>query len=279
VTVLVTGGGGLLGPWLCEAVVNAALGPIVAPSSHECDLGDPDAVRSLCEQTRPTIVLHAAALTDVDRCEREPVLAARVNTAACAHLAASLPSQAQLVMVSTDQVYPDFPGPHGPTGPAPVNVYGRTKLAGEAAVRRHPRGLVLRTNLFGPSRTVGRRSLSDWIVEELSAQRGIVGFTDVLFSPLHLATLSRLTVAAARAGLVGTLNLGSHEGLSKYAFARSVAARLRLDPDLVRPGLSHQRPGAAPRPHDLRLDVTAAEQQLGEHLPDLRSEIDLLESR
>ena len=191
---LITGATGLLAPYFITAA--GERGEVIttarAGAQRDCDLSDLPATRALLEGVAPDIVLHAAGLTDVDRCEREPAVAFASNADTAANLAAALPRSARLIVISTDQVYPDKTGPHREDETGPVNVYGQSKLAGERAALAHPSALVLRTNFFGPSRTPGRRSLSDFVVESLSQSRSVTFFEDVIFSPLHMATLAAL---------------------------------------------------------------------------------------
>jgi dTDP-4-dehydrorhamnose reductase len=188
-------------------------------------------------------------------------------------LVAGLSPNATLVLLSTDQVYPDRSGPHREGNEGPVNAYGRSKLAGELAAASHGRSLILRTNLFGPSRTVGRESLSDFVTRRLTSGERVDLFVDVLFSPLHMATLSTLTLEAALSGLTGVFNAGSRDGLSKHDFGLAVAHRLGLDTSSARPALSDAVAGRVPRPHDLRLDVGKLEAALGRVMPTLLEEV------
>jgi len=276
--VLVTGATGLLGPYLADAFAVGAT--VVTTSRHGGDL--PGDLTSAAEARRiltdadPTVVVHAAALTDVDRCEHDQGEADAVNRAAVDHLASALAADRVLVVVSTDQVYPDRPGPHREGTEAPVNVYGRSKLAGERAAGRHPGALVLRTNFFGPSRSPGRESLSDWVAVRMAAGDAITLFEDVWFNPLHAATLAALAAAAVGAGLRGVFNVGSRVGCTKETFGLAVARHLGLPTDRARTGRSDDEPSRAPRPHDLRMDVRRFEEALGVALPDTRHEVERL---
>ena len=277
-TTLVTGASGLLGPYLVEAA--ARVGEAVGLSrrgAFACDLEQRQSVRRAVGEIGPDIVIHAAALTDVDRCEREPEAADRINRTVVNNLVDALPRNCRLVHISTDQVYPDGSGPYREGAEEPVNIYGRSKLAGERAALRHPDTLVLRTNLFGPSRTPGRQSLSDFVAESLAAGRATTLFRDVLFSPLHMATLARVTMEAVLVGeLRGIYNLGSRDGMSKRDFGLAVATHLGLSTATVRDGLSTKVPARAPRPLDLRLDVRRIEAALGRRMSTLQEEIEKL---
>ena len=91
-----------------------------------------------------------------------------------------------MIHVSTDQVY-DGQGSEasGENDTAPVNAYGRSKLAGEQALTS--KTCVLRTNFVGKSHL--KKSMTDWIIEKTDSGEGITGFSDVYFSPIAMNTL------------------------------------------------------------------------------------------
>lgn len=275
---LITGGTGLLGPYL--EVASKSIGRTFVSGrrggAYPCDLTDRIATRELIGATRPDFVFHCAAMTDVDGCETAPEIAKSVNCDAVRNLAEQLPDDAALIYFSTDQVYPDKEGPHVEPNTGPVNVYGGTKFNGELAVRERQKSLVLRVNFFGPSMTPGRKSLSDWLIENLQARREISLFTDSLFSPLHIKTLSQLSVEAAVSGLRGTFNLGCREGASKCEFGLAVAAHLGLATDMARPAPSNTIAKRAHRAKDLRMDVESIEQALQRPMPTLTEEVERL---
>jgi dTDP-4-dehydrorhamnose reductase len=153
----VTGSYGQLGSALIERLADSDT-PVSGCGSDELDVAEPDAVRKrLASLPRPLVWANAAGFTQVDRCEREPELAARGNAVAPAVLAeACAMAEVRLVHVSTDYVFPgDAQQPYredDPTGPR--SVYGRTKLVGECAVLEASDDfLVVRTSwLFGAGR-------------------------------------------------------------------------------------------------------------------------------
>ena len=274
--VLVLGATGLLGPYLvAEGRSRGAFVESVGRRSGAVrhDLTAPGDTAALLNLASYDVVVNAVALTDVDACERDPARAHAVNAGILARLVEGLAPSTHLVHVSTDQVYPDAPGPHREGVTGPVNVYGRTKLDGEVEARRHARTTVVRTNFFGPSRTSGRASLSDWALGALGRHEPIEGFATSWFSPLRLDTVARWCFDIAAAGVTGTFNLGSRDGMSKYEFILALARAHRLDPSLVRPADARSRCGRARRASDLRLDVRAIEPRLGTELPTLAEEV------
>jgi dTDP-4-dehydrorhamnose reductase len=153
---VVTGSRGQLGTALVARLERAGI-PVRA-ADLEVDIADPDAVaRFLDAPPRPAVVANAAAYTHVDRCEREPDVADRVNREGPAVLAGACRKLgAKLVHVSTDYVFPgDGKRPYTETDPTgPRSCYGRTKLAGERAVlAAGADALVVRTSwVFGRGR-------------------------------------------------------------------------------------------------------------------------------
>jgi dTDP-4-dehydrorhamnose reductase len=273
--VLITGATGLLGPYLADAA--RGHGRVVTSGRRDgdvqLDLCDRPRVAEALASLGPALVIHAAAMTDVERCEREPREADRSNRLATAHLTEALPPGCRLVYLSTDQVYPDLPGPHAEPDTGPVNEYGRSKLAGEHEARAALDACVLRINFVGPSRTPGRSSLSDVIIETLGGGRPMTVFDDVWFSPLHVLTLADLVMECARSSLAGVFNLGAREGMTKAAFAFALARAKGLPTGTATAGSSDSVPGRVARPHDLRMDVAKIEGALGRIMPTVGDEI------
>lgn len=243
-TWLVTGAGGMLG-----TDVVARLDGAVAPGRGELDLTDAGAVREALRRHRPEVVVNCAAWTAVDDAEAHEGAALAVNgTAVEALVAGCAEIGAKLVQVSTDYVFDGTatePYPEdAPT--APVNAYGRTKLAGEAAVLGYERGYVVRTawlyGAHGPSfvRTMARLAGERDTVEVVDDQAG---------QPTWTGDLADRIIALARAGAPAGAYHGTSAGRTTwYGLAREVFALLGLDPARVRPTTSERFVRPAPRP-------------------------------
>lgn len=273
--ILITGAGGLLGPHLVNS--GQEFGEVIGLGRHSgtihCDLTDQNATQVAVSAIAPTITVHAAALTDVDQCEAQPDEAARQNILSTRNLINALPSGSRLIYISTDQVYPDTAGPHGEGSEQPVNEYGRSKLAGELEALKHENAIALRTNMFGPSITPGRRSLSDFVMKNLTTGAPIMLFRDILFSPLHIHTLSQLVWRLAFKNCTGAYNLGARDGITKAEFGLSVAVQAGLPLRNVTIGSSTTLPSRAPRSLDLRMDINYIEDILETSMPTVLEEI------
>jgi dTDP-4-dehydrorhamnose reductase len=281
--ILVTGATGMLGRTLLPALAQAGNTVIALghsePAQRAADLTDRHATHAVLDAAAPDTVVNLVALTNVDECEDNPDRAYRLNAGVVENLASwrGFAGKCHLVQISTDQIY-DGAGPHDETSITVLNMYAMTKYAGELAAQRVP-ATIVRTNFFGPSAHPARRSFSDWILDNLRRKAPFSVFDDVLFSPLSMATLSRLLGLVIRARRPGVFNLGSHDGLSKADFAAHLARRAGFDPaTLTRATLADLKLRAR-RPKDMRMECAAFERAFGVKLPSLREEIDQVETR
>jgi dTDP-4-dehydrorhamnose reductase len=278
--ILLLGNNGQVG-WELERTL-VPLGPVKAVDFPEVDLADADGVRRLVREARPEIIVNAAAYTAVDRAESEPERAMAVNGIAPGVLAEEAKALgACLVHYSTDYVFDgEKRQPYVETDhPNPINVYGKTKLAGEEAIRAVGGAyLILRTSwvysLRGDSFVT---KVLAWARErpELRIVEDQVG------SPTWARTLAEATsLALARAGedLVGWVaerrgiyHLAGSGQASRLEWAQAI---LRLDPcreeQIVRmalPARTAEYPTPARRPSLPVLDCSSFERSFGLSLP------------
>ena len=134
--ILLTGKNGQVGWELQRAL--APLGKVMAVDRREMDLADPDSIRKVIKEFRPDVIVNAAAYTAVDKAESEPDLAMAINGVAPGILAEEAKRlNAVIIHFSTDYVFDGTKKtPYREEDiPNPLNVYGKTKLAGERAVQ------------------------------------------------------------------------------------------------------------------------------------------------
>lgn len=275
---LVTGASGLLGLNFClqTAGEHTVFGVVhqhalkgVPFTVLSADLSQPGEVERIVEQAQPEVILHCAALANLDACEANPELAEHLNARVPGELAqAAKRLGARLVHISTDAVFDGQSGNYCETDlPHPINTYARTKLAGEHKVAdSDPQALIARVNFYGWS-LKGVRSLGEWFVNNLSAGRYIYGFTDVFFCPLLVQQLSEILIKAVEKRLSGIYHVVSSESLSKDDFGRRLAHQFKLDETLITP-VSWKVSGLqAVRSPDLTLNSTKLAEAFGETLP------------
>ncbi|MGH7147000.1 MAG: SDR family oxidoreductase [Nitrospiraceae bacterium] len=282
--ILVTGASGLLGHTFCrrlagrERVIGVTLShtlDIPGVTAATVDLTDRGATDELIKRARPSLVLHCAALTDVDQCERDPKLAERLNVDVTANVAsAAYAVGATLVHISTDQLWngsKQFVNESAPL--CPLNVYGRSKAKAEAmALEAHPGSLIVRTNFFGPGRP-WRKSFSDWILGELDAGRNPPMFADVFFTPIAIGTFAQAVLDLVTLKVSGIVHVAGTQRLSKYAFGCAIAQAFGYpESRITKSGLADANLPAS-RPLDMSLDVSHAEKLLGRRLSNIEVSI------
>jgi dTDP-4-dehydrorhamnose reductase len=204
--ILVAGGGGLLGRSL--AALSTADRPVVGLSRAELDISDRDSVRTALDRYRPSAVVNAAAMTDVDGCERDPEAARRGNVEGPRVLAeACRAAGVRLVHVSTDFVFDGTKRePYTiEDAPRPLSVYGQTKLEGEEAVRAAlPDAIVARTSwVFG----LGGKNFASRLFDYAARSTTLKGITDMRSIPTYAPDLASRLVELLRSGPAGTYHV------------------------------------------------------------------------
>jgi dTDP-4-dehydrorhamnose reductase len=244
VRVLLTGAGGQLG----QAVEQGWTGhEIMARTRAELDIVDLAAVRSVLESVRPDLVVNAAAYNAVDGAESDPEGAFAANAVGPRHLAlATAERDLPLVHVSSDYVFDGCAGRayHEFDETSPCSVYGRSKLAGEDAVRAHnPRHQIVRTAwLYSP---VGRNFALT--MRSLAGRGEVRVVCDQFGSPTYVPHLSLGLERLAETGVYGTFHLASAGVASWYDLARALFRELGLGVEVL-PIPTSEYPTPAARP-------------------------------
>lgn len=247
----------------------------------EADLGDPAACAAVVADAQADVIINAAAYTAVDRAEQEPDLAMRVNGEAPGAMARAAAARGlPFLHVSTDYVF-DGSGsrPWREDDPvAPLNAYGRSKLAGEQAVAAcgGPHAILRTSWVFsghGASfvRTMLRVGAGRDRLTVVDDQRG--GPTDAADIAAALATVAR--AFAAGRGVSGIFHYAGAPVVSWREFAAAAIARAgwRNPPEIV-PIRSEDWPTPAARPRNSALDCARIAEVYGVRQPDWRPALD-----
>ena len=245
---LVTGAGGMLGHDLLDVLADR---DVTALRRADLDVTDAAAVQSAVEGERPDVVVNAAAYTAVDAAEEHEPAAFAANAVGPANLArACARTGARLVHVSTDYVFAgDASTPYAEDAPvAPRSAYGRTKAAGEWAVRaEYPAGsYVVRTAwLYGAH---GANFVKTMV--KLEGQRDTLDVVDdQRGQPTWSLDLARQVVGLVDAGGPAGIYHGTASGETTwYGLTRAIFELLGADPDRVRSTTTDRFPRPAPRP-------------------------------
>ncbi len=272
--VLVTGASGLLGGRL--ASILSGLHEVVggrhrAPVPRDLpavsmDLLSAASIAAALAEARPEAVVHAAALADPDRCEREPEGAEALNVEATRGLAlacrrAGLP----LVGLSTDLVFGgDHPAWTEGEPTRPLLAYGRTKRDGELALlAEHPDAAVVRVALVHGRGHGPRATASESVAWGLREGRALRLYTDQYRTPVDPESVADAVTRLLAGARSGVYHLGGPERVSRYDLGLRTARLLGLDSSRIEAVRFVDHVGAAPRPADVSLDSSRAMRELG----------------
>ncbi|MCW4352322.1 dTDP-4-dehydrorhamnose reductase [Hoyosella sp. YIM 151337] len=250
--VVVTGAGGQLGRQIV-ARGPAAGADIVGYTAAGLDVTDAAATNDTIAQAHGDVVINCAAYTAVDRAESEEERAAAINTVGAANVAAACAATGtHLIHVSTDYVFGGAAEqPYEPDAPtSPATAYGRTKLAGEHAVRAAaPTAQIVRTSWVftgEPADFVGT-------MIRLAGERDFLDVVDdQVGSPTYSGDLAAglLQLAAApHARAITALHATNAGTATWFSLAQAVFSEIGADPARIRPCTTAAFPRPAPRPH------------------------------
>jgi len=219
--ILVTGAAGMLGRALVPVLEERH--QVVRLTRSDCDLCDEDAVREIFQLGKPDTVMHLAAFTNVDACEREPQKAKEQNEVATRNVArAAKHVGATMLYTSTDYIFAgDRDDPYQEDdAPNPLNVYGRSKLMGERALQEIlDRYFIVRTSwLFGPH---GKNFVAT-VLRLAGEKKGLRVVNDQRGSPTYTRHLARKLEELVTTGKYGVYHITGAGSCTWFEFAQTI---------------------------------------------------------
>lgn len=254
--ILVTGADGMVGSALCPVLRERGHDVVATdalPTSHETtklDIRDPAAVMAVCEQVSPTLVIHLAAATDVDRCELEPDYAYVNNAVGTERMVqAARAVRARLLYMSTAGVFDgEKTTPYVESdAPNPVNVYGRSKLIGEYAVQQYTGHYqIVRASWMVGGFERDKKFVAK-VLHLLEDRQELTVVTDKIGSLTFTTDLSRGIAALLETQETGIFHMANQGACSRYDVACEIVKSLGRNDVTVRPITSDAFPLPAPR--------------------------------
>ena len=273
--ILVTGAAGLLGNRLLHDMAGGfdVIGvDIHRPSDvtdatfYQLDIADKGSLSLLIRDLQATVVVHAAAFTNVDGCETERGLAWRVNVEGTVNVAeACREVGAKLIHLSSDYIFDGASGPYAEDDEAcPISYYGLTKWESEREVRAilddH---IIARTTiLYGYAPHV-RPNFVEWTINMLRSGTRIRIATDQVGSPTLADNLVQMISRAIALDKQGVYNMAGGEVIDRYGFAIKTADSFGLNASLIEPVTSDDLQQTARRPLRAGLKMERTARELG----------------
>ena len=279
--ILVTGANGLLGQHLVKLlvaegyqVVATGRGDNRLPSSlaaqcvyYDIDITDEWAVHELFVKEIPGVVVHAAAMTQVDECQLNQERCEAVNVKATAQLVLEAEAASgHFIYLSTDFVFDGEKGDYSEDDHLnPVSWYGFTKVQAESIVETSelPWAIIRTCLVYGDTLQGTRSNIISWVRQSLQEKKSIKVVSDQWRTPTYVADLAMGVLLVIRRKAEGIYHISGRDRLSPYEMALKTAAAAGLDVSLIErvDAASFKQP--AKRPPVTGFDISKAEKELG----------------
>ena len=237
--ILITGGTGLFGLNFYKQfhqkynifLIGNQKRKIFNTKVYYTNLFDTKKVVFFCKKNKIDTIIHAAAMTSIEDCQKYKKKCFKINVSLTKLLNKFCNiNKIKFIFISTDQIFnknKSFKSELLKSNPC--NYYGYTKSAAEKAVlNNNLDSLVIRTNFFGYG-TKYRKSFSDWIIFNIKKGIKINVFDDIYFNPLYLKSLNIYLINLIKLKSKGIFNLVSDEKISKFEFAIKIASAFKLN--------------------------------------------------
>jgi dTDP-4-dehydrorhamnose reductase len=266
--VLVTGASGMLGSSIVEKFLNegwfvygfdktSRLKSLSNYKEELFDLTDLELLKEKLSLINPDLIIHAAAIVNLNTCEINNELAIKLHIDS-SRVLASL--GAKIIYISTDSVFNGKKGDYTEESiPDPLNNYARTKLIGEYAVSaNNPNHIIIRTNIFGYSLPL-KGSFCEWAIKSFENKENINGFDDVIFNAIYTKHLAERIFKIVDTDLKGIINIASADYISKYQFLKYLALKFEESDERVNKTISSDFHFQIARPLNTTLNISKAQ--------------------
>lgn len=287
--LLVTGSSGFLGWNLCQiaqqewevyGIYFSKAVEIPGIKLVKADLRDFQSLKQLFKEIQPNAVIHTAAQSNPNLCQKNPEESSLINVTTSLNIAGicsdySIPC----AFTSTDLVFNGLNPPYRETDPvSPISIYGEQKVMAERGMLEHyPKTAICRMPLMFGIAPTGASSFIQPFIKTLKEGKELSLFTDEFRTPVSGKTAATGLLLALEK-VEGIIHLGGKERVSRYDFGCLMADVLELPKDHLQGCLQKDVPMAAPRPSDVSLDSAKAF-SLGYQPLSLREELEALRGK
>lgn len=278
--ILITGANGQLGQKLILNCLEQNIDFLATANSEKRFLSCPDEVfevmditnvsqvKKVVKQYKPTHIINAAAMTNVDLCEEQKELCYAINRDGVKNLLeAAIEENAHLIQISTDFIFDGKKECYSEEDePNPLGVYGKSKWEGEKVLNEngYPKISILRTSiLYGQGENLKKPNLFVWAMNELRKGNTLNIVNDQFRTPTYVDDLARACLLVIDKNAYGVYNISGEKRASMYDFILDVADYLKVSHQQINPISSEELSQKAPRPLSSGLNIIKAKTILG----------------
>lgn len=277
--ILITGSNGLLGQKLVRYCLDNKIGFLATSSKRnnisfcpqdsfqKMDISNKEEVRKVVFNYRPTHIINAAAMTNVDACEVEVEKCYGVNKEGVAYLLEAIEEMnVHLIHISTDFIFDGAKKIYKEEDePNPLGEYGKSKWEAERLILKSnaDKTTILRTSiLYGVGENLNKQNIFNWAMKELRAGKTINIVNDQFRTPTYVDDLVQAIAKVITLEKTGVFNIAGAQLKSMYEYILLVAKYLKVDVNLVEPTTTKSLSQRAPRPKSSGLNIDKAITQL-----------------
>lgn len=204
----------------------------------------------ICNGFKPDVIINLAAMTNVDACEDDLVLAWSLNVDLPKHLAElSSTFDAKFIHISTDYIFDGHDGPYNEHDICnPISQYGKTKLLGEFEALKHKNTTILRTNVVYGYSEQGKSDFVTWVIDKGTNNESFNIVDDQYSNPTFTDDIARAINRVIEKDFTGILNVGGYDYCSRIDFTKTICDVFGLDKNLITPISTQSLNQKAPRP-------------------------------
>lgn len=256
--ILITGSTGMLGSYLFKAlksdyqVFGTGRKKIYEDSENflEFNLLD-NSFKKLISWSSPNVIVHCAAITNLDFAEKNQDLTFQTNT----HSLEKLSNEAtdcKIIFISSDAVFSgEISSPDETSNVSPINIYGKSKVLGERSINNNStNNVAIRTTILGKNVDKQKTGFVEWLVNSLANNLRVELFEDAFFTPVttwDLAKDIKYIIDSDLKGVNGIVHISSSEPISKYKFGLKLCKELKLNTNLIKPCMLREKSLVAKR--------------------------------
>jgi dTDP-4-dehydrorhamnose reductase len=267
--LIITGASGFLGghifsqaekQYQCVGTFNNYSTAHNIPNWRQIDLCNFFDVFELITNIKPDVIMHSAANSNLDDCEKNPEHAQAANVLATGHLvSAARQVNARFIYVSTDMVFDGAGSLYKENDRTnPLSVYGQTKLQAEEVVQRFENSAIVRSALIYGRPKFGGSSFSMWMENRFHHNQIVPLYVDQFRSPILVDNLAEILLELCDSDFTGILHAGGANRIDRFSFGQQMCDIFGYETSLLQPTHMSDHTPLAARPRDVSLNIDKA---------------------